>query len=176
MTEQNVMMSEEKKSGVSGKLASGMILITIGLGLLLFNAFEIAMYFPLVLGMVFITAGIATRSAGFLIPGGIVGGVGLGTLATINSWLYPTGSQESGGVFLLVFSLGWFSIALLSKLFTPETHNWALIPGGIMAAIGGLVLMGEQGTSILMVAGKFWPVILVVLGVKALFGWWKERE
>jgi hypothetical protein len=176
MTEQNVMTNNGKKTDAKGGLTAGIILITIGLGLLFFNIIDIGMYFPLALGLVFLIAGIATGKAGLLIPGGIIGGVGLGTISTVSAWFFPTNSVESGGVFLLFFSLGWFLIALLSKLFTRETQTWALIPGGIMAAIGALVLMGETGTTILMWIGKFWPIILVIIGVSILIGWWKDRK
>jgi hypothetical protein len=176
MSTQNLNTSESKTKYINGSLVAGLILTGIGLGLLIFQFAGLAMYFPLVLGLVFLTAGIATRQAGFLIPGGIIGGVGLGTLVTMSGRFFPTDSVESGGVFLLTFSLGWFLITLLSKLFTNETQTWALIPGAVMATIGGLILMGEKGLLILEFASKFWPVILVVIGLSILYGWWKENK
>jgi hypothetical protein len=92
-----------------------------------------------------------------------------------SNWLAPMGSVNSGGIFLLVMSLGWFSITILSKLFTDDTQVWALIPATIMALIGGLVLMGEQGLRILQVLGNYWPLILVVIGLHILYRWWKAR-
>jgi hypothetical protein len=176
MTEQNLNNAQTQKTDSKGALTAGIILVTIGLGLLIFNTLNVGMYFPLALGLVFLVAGIATRSAGLLIPGGIIGGVGLGAISTVSGWFFPTNSVESGGVFLLFFSLGWFLITLLSKFFTTETQTWALIPGGIMAAIGGLVLMGERGTNILMVVGQYWPVVLVIIGASILIRWWRERK
>jgi hypothetical protein len=37
------------------------------------------------------------------------------------------------GIFLLVCALGWFSIAVLSRVFTRHPQWWVLIPGGMMA-------------------------------------------
>jgi len=174
MSEHNLSISENKPA--KNGLTAGVILVIIGLGMLLFQLIDRPLLFPLVLGSVFLAAGIITRKAGLLIPGGIIGGVGLGALLTQTSWLYPAGSVESGGVFLIAFSLGWFLITLLSKLFTSETQTWALIPGAIIAAIGGLVLMGQTGLGILEAAGRFWPVILVIIGLKIIYEWWKEQK
>lgn len=170
---QNETVTPEKKKN---SLAAGIILVAIGFGLLLFQLFNIPQFFPLILGVIFLSAGIITRKAGFIIPGGIITGVGLGTLSTMNSWFFPMNSEESGGLFLLLFSLGWFSITLLTGLFTNDRQTWPLIPGGIMAAIGTLVLMGETGKRILELAGTYWPLILVIIGLSILWGWWKERK
>jgi hypothetical protein len=174
MSDQNLTVSESKPS--KNSLAAGLILVTIGLGMLLFQLINLPLLFPLVLGTVFLASGIITRKAGLLIPGGIIGGVGLGVLVTQSAWAAPVGTLQSGGVFLLAFALGWFLIALLSKLFTDETQTWALIPGAIMAVIGGLTLAGEAGLRILEQAGRFWPAILVLIGLRILYRGWKERK
>jgi hypothetical protein len=174
-------MSEQKLTTTGTKpvskdnLTTGIILIVIGVGLLIFRLVSLEGFFPLALGLIFIIAGILKRSAGLIIPGGIIGGAGLGTVAMMNNWLAPMGSAAGGGVFLLVMSLGWFSITLLSKLFTDETQVWALFPGAAMALIGGLVLMGEQGLRVLEVMGTYWPLILVAVGMWVLYGVWKNR-
>lgn len=175
MSQQPVLTSETKPATKNG-LTAGLILVGIGVGLLLFQIVDLAMYIPLLLGVIFLVAGIATRKAGLLVPGGIIGGVGLGVLSTLSAWFFPTDSVESGAVFLLFFSLGWFSITLLSKIFTSETQTWALIPGAIMAVIGGLILLGEQGLRVLEFAGRYWPVILVIIGGRILWSWWKDRK
>ncbi len=175
MSAQNVNTPEQKSTG-KHSLAAGLILVAIGSGLLLFQILDLPMIFPLVLGVIFLAAGILTRSAGLIIPGGIISGVGLGTLATTQAWFFPMDSTQSGGLFLLLFSAGWFSITLFSKIFTAETQTWALIPGAILAIIGGLVLMGERGLTILELVGTYWPLILVVIGASILIGWWKERR
>ncbi len=175
MSEQN-LTHNDKKLASNGNLTTGIILIAIGVGLLVFRLVSLEGLFPLVLGLGFTLAGILKRSAGLLVPGGIIGGAGLGIVVMENNWLAPMGSVDGGGAFLLVMSIGWFGITLLSKLFTDETQVWALIPASAMALIGGLVLMGEQGLEILKVMGMYWPLILVGIGLWILIGWWKERK
>jgi hypothetical protein len=172
----NLNVENSKPVAKKNSLAAGIILVAIGLGLLLFQIVGEATYFPLVLGGIFLVAGVATRKPGFIIPGGIISGVGLGAIATMNSWFYPTNSVESGGVFLLFFSIGWFAITLLTALFTAEKHTWALVPGTIMAGIGGLVLMGERGTKILETLGTYWPAILVIIGAAILIKAWRNNK
>ena len=175
MSEQK-LTTTETKSVSKDNFATGIILIAIGVGLLVFRLVSLEGFFPLAMGLIFILAGILKRSAGLIIPGGIIGGAGLGIVVMENNWLAPMGSVDGGGVFLLVMSLGWFSITILSKLFTDETQVWALIPATAMALIGGLVLMGEQGLEVLKVMGTYWPLILVAIGLWILFGWWKNRQ
>lgn len=175
MSEQNLTHNDNKLAS-NGNLTTGIILIAIGVGLLVFRLVSLEGLFPLVLGLGFTLAGILKRSAGLLVPGGIIGGAGLGIVVMENNWLAPMGSVDGGGAFLLVMSIGWFSITLLSKLFTDETQLWALIPASAMALIGGLVLMGERGLEILEVMGMYWPLILVGIGLWILIGWWKERK
>ena len=63
------------------------------------------------------------------------------------------------------FALGWFLITVLSKVFTQETQWWALIPGAIMALIGGGLMLGGAALNVLEFAGRWWPLILVALGL-----------
>ncbi len=175
MTLQNATTTITKPARKGG-LTTGIILITIGLGLLVSRWLPIDYLFPLALGLGFIIAGIARRSAGLLIPGGIIGGAGLATLVMENNWFAPMGSVAAGGVFLITMSLGWFAIIVLSKLFTADPQIWPIFPGLAMAIIGALVLMGERGLKILEIAGFYWPLILVAVGLSILYRWWKERR
>lgn len=176
MSVENVNVKSTKTGDSKGKLVTGVILIAIGLGTMAMQWIPIGWIFPLVLGLGFITAGILTRKAGLLIPGGIIGGAGLGIVAMENNLFASMGSTESGGIFLVAMSLGWFSIILLSKLFTDETQVWPVFPGGAMLLIGGLVLMGEVGLKILEVLGTYWPVVLVAIGVWMLFKWQRQAK
>jgi hypothetical protein len=176
MTGQDVVHNQKTNKTSTDGLTAGIILITIGVGLLLFRLISMEGYFPLVLGLGFLAAGIFTRKDGLIIPGGIIGGVGLGIVALENAWFTAQNNPASGGIFLLMFALGWFSITLLTRIFTRETHTWALIPGSIIGTIGALVLAGDSGIRVLETAGNYWPVILIVIGVWVLFSWWKERK
>jgi len=79
-------------------------------------------------------------------------------------WQFPVADQN--GVFLLCFALGWFLITLLTALFTC-TQWWALIPGGIMALIGGSILVTNgaiRGLDLNLV----YAAILIVVGLVLL--------
>ncbi len=153
---------------------AGLALIAIGLLVLVEQYVEsewLRLFFLPALGAIFLLWGSITRSIGLLIPGGILGGIGLGVVLNAGP-LESLGGDAEGGVFLLSFALGWGLITLLSALVTQETHWWPLIPGGIMAAIGGALLAGGAAMDALNVVGNLlgraWPLGLVALGLYLL--------
>ena len=89
-----------------------------------------------------------------IIPGGVLTGIGLGILAMQVPVQFPAVDQNS--IFLLCFALGWFLITLLTALFA-STQWWALIPGGIMALIGGSLLIAN-GPSVGWISTWSWPL------------------
>lgn len=145
----------------------GALLIAIGLLVLLAQNVQtetLGLLFLPALGGLFLMAGIIGRQAGFIIPGGILTGIGLGVIFTQNPQAALTDTAQ-GGVFFIGFALGWLLITVLSKLFTSETQWWALIPGAIMALIGGGLMLGGAALSVLEFAGRWWPLLLVALGL-----------
>ena len=120
------------------RIAGGVILIIFGLATLLQHWFNIGNYVVLLLGLGMLTWGSVSRRTGWIIPGGVLTGIGLGILVSEGPWQFPAADQN--GVFLLCFAFGWFLITILTTLFTC-TQWWALIPGGIMAVIGGSILV-----------------------------------
>ena len=148
---------------------SGVALIVIGVLLLAGQFIKLPSFGQLflpALGLVFILWGIFTRSGGLLVPGGILTGIGVGTY--LSETLALEGEAEPG-IFLVVFGAGFALITLLSVLFTPDKHYWALIPGGILALIGAALLVGGASLDILEAVGKVWPVALILLGVYVIF-------
>ncbi len=113
---------------------TGIGLIAIGALLVLGNMFEWGILVVLLLGLIFLAWGIGTRTAGLLIPGGILSGIGTGI--ALEALLPVANDDLNGGIFLLSFAGGWFSIVVLSRLFTRDPQWWALIPGTIMSFIG----------------------------------------
>jgi hypothetical protein len=120
------------------RIAAGVILIVFALASLLQRWLDIGNYIVLVLGLGMLIWGSVSCRTGWIIPGGVLTGIGLGILAEEGHWFIATVDQ--GGVFLVCFALGWFLIALLTGIFT-RTQWWALIPGGVMAIIGGGILV-----------------------------------
>lgn len=174
MTDQTITTSETTASSKKGGITAGILLITIGASLLLFRIINLSELFPLFLGLAFLVSGALTRKPGLIIPGGIIGGVGLGILAMNYNPLIAEQDPAAGGLFLLGFAAGWLSIPLFTRLFTGSTEWWPLIPGGILAAIGALILSGETGLAILKVLGDYWPLFLVAAGAWMLIRYFKK--
>ncbi len=110
-----------------------------------------------VIGAGFLVAYAATRQYGFLIPGGIMTGLGIGIVVETQA----TGAQ--GEPVLLGLGFGFLAIyAVDAVVRRSAAHWWPLIPGGILATIGVLIGTGREGW--LETAGGWWPAILIVVG------------
>ena len=147
-------------------LTGGIVLIAIGALALLsqLNIFDnIGMFFVPALSLIFLAWGLLTRTFGLVIPGGILGGIGLG-IVLIEGPLAGLGEPAQGAIFLLAFAAGWTLISLLSKFTAGAFQWWPLIPAGIMGLIGGLLVTGETGLQVLKVIGYAWPVALIAAG------------
>ena len=170
-------MSTQNQSNLShsrrNRIISGLVLILLG-GLFLVNQIveipAVGKLFLPGLGLIFLIWGMITRTGGLLIPGGILTGIGAGVY--LMETLSLEGEQEPG-VFLMTFGGGFALITLLSLVFSDEKHWWALIPGGILAAIGAALYMGGAAMDVLEMIGKFWPVALILVGVWVIF---RRRE
>lgn len=158
----------------------GIGLIAIGALLLLGNIFELGILVVLLLGSAFIAWGLATRTAGLLIPGGILSGIGTGIALEA---LLPGTNDLDGGIFLLSFAAGWFSIVVLSRVFTRDPQWWALIPGGIMSGIGAFNVLvsgpfatlndDAQGGLFLLMFAAGWVIVAVGVSVFTRTAvWW----
>lgn len=166
-------MKNRKKETIGG-----MFLIGIGILVLLgqFNVLpDLGLLFLPALGALFLVWGILTREAGLMIPGGILSGIGWGAYAIAGPW-GDLGGDAEGGIFLIIFGLGFALITLLTGLFTKETHWWALIPGGIMATIGVAIMTNGLLLDVVEVAGRYWPVTLIALGLYVIYKAMKGQE
>lgn len=175
MNTQNNSLSENKQKNLSSSMTTGIVLIAVGISWLLFRLIDQPNLFPLFLGAGFLIAGSLTRKPGLIIPGGIVGGVGLGILAVENNLFGSLNEPAEGAAFLIAFSLGWFSIPLFSRLFCRQTEWWAFIPGSIIALVGVLILGGETGLQILQWIGNYWPVSLIIIGGYVLIKYFRQK-
>ncbi len=158
----------------NGALVGGFVLVLIGLMALAFqflDGFDAAFLgalIPLGLGLLFLVAGIVSREVGWLIPGGILTGIGTGIafIAGPLDGFFPAANE--GGVFLLAFAAGWALITLLSAVVTDETQWWPLIPGGIIGFIGLAIQFGGAFETVLTWIGYLWPLALIIGGVVLL--------
>lgn len=172
LEQQNQTVSQTEPSGGKdrGRLVTGIILILIGLISLASQLFEIASLETLILptlGLIFLIAGILTRQGGWFIPGGILTGIGVGVYLMNGPFNTLEGTAEAG-IFLLAFAGGWFLITLLTALFTTETMWWSVWPGGVMALIGAALLAGGVALDVLEIVGRYWPVVLIAIGIYIL--------
>lgn len=153
-----------------GGLIGGLFLVGLGLYLLaaqFIRAEWMGMLILPILSLVFLAWGLFTRNAGLLVPGGILGGIALGTYLTSNT--FKDGMDVTqGAVFLLAFAAGWALITVLSALIG-QRQLWPLIPGGILATIGVLMLAGDQGLTVLEWLGRLWPLALIAGGLATLW-------
>jgi hypothetical protein len=155
----------------------GLLLIAIGLFFLL-NQFvdlpwlsNLGSFIVLGLGLFFLISGAVSRQDALMIPGGILTGIGLGIVLITGSFVSQ--GEDSGGVFIGAFALGWVLITVFSALFTDKTHWWALIPAAIMGLISAALLLQGPFDVALEWLGKLWPLLLIVGGIVVLYGAFK---
>ncbi|MEZ4518873.1 MAG: hypothetical protein R3C44_19325 [Chloroflexota bacterium] len=156
-----------------GALVGGLILVFIG-GMALLSQFvetDGGLWGTLIvlgLGLAFLLAGIVTREFGFLIPGGILTGIGAGLALLIGPW-QGVFDADGGGLFLIAFAGGWFLITLMGLLVTRQFHWWPLIPGTIIGLVGLAIVFGGALWTILEWLGALWPLALIAAGILVLF-------
>lgn len=160
-----VSVEENRRSGSM----AGIVLIVIGLVLFtlqftegLGGATTLA-----VLGALFVAGYLYWRAYGLLIPGGILLGLGLGSLAE-NS-LTGLGDLSSLGL-----GLGFVSIYVIAWAYQGGTHWWPLIPGAILIVSG----LAQASAAVQRLVSVGWPLILVLVGLFLVAGGraWRGRS
>jgi hypothetical protein len=106
----------------------------------------------LAIGIVFLVAFLLQRQYGFLVPAGILTGLGLGIVA--EQWF-------GGDLTVLGLGLGFIAIWVLDRLVTRASTWWPLIPGGILVVVG----ITAAFPWLAPLVGRLWPVAIVAVGV-----------
>jgi hypothetical protein len=163
MTTQNQPASVFSKP--SSALVAGGVLLSIGLFSLVGQFVDLDSAGVFVLSAIFLAWGLLARKTGLVIPGGILAGVGLGTVLTNGAFSNTDGMVE-GGIFLLSLAAG-FVIVSLASIFTSANRKmvtWPFIPASILAVVGAAEIASPSLDTLLQVA-KYSPVILIVVGL-----------
>jgi hypothetical protein len=141
-----------------------LILISVGVGALVLNLVpEAGGWVVMIIGLGLLALFAFLRQYGALVPGGIMTGLGAGILASETLTLTD---EQTGGVIVLGLGLGFLSIWVLGALtHVSEHHPWPLVPGGILATIGVLLMVGGGAIELL----RYWPIALIAVGVVVLW-------
>ncbi len=111
------------------------------------------------IGVAFLVAYAFRRYYAFLVPGGILAGLGIGILFETR--------YDGGAPVLLGLGAGFLSIYLIDASARRRMGGWwPLIPGGILTVIGLALAAGQSG--LLRAFGRWWPVVLILIGVTVL--------
>jgi hypothetical protein len=148
---------------------AGVLLIIGGLFLLVLNFVEsdiLGLLVLPVLGVLFLAYSFYTREFGFAIPGCILTGLGLGIL--LGTRILNVQDAAVAGTILLGLAAGFVALAFITPYFHEKRAVWPLIPGGILAVIAVLLIIGGAGLEVLNFAGNFWPLIPIAIGAYLL--------
>lgn len=151
-------------------LAPGVILIALGALFFVIQLTDVGGESVVaVIGCAFLVAYAFTRQYGFLVPGGIMTGLGLGIV-----W-QSQAMPEEGGVVVLGLGAGFLSIYVIDLLVRRASALWwPIVPGGILTTIGILI----EADRIDMLAGLEWgwPLVLIAIGAILLIRQLRRRE
>lgn len=116
----------------------------------------------LLMGIAFIVWSALVRSPGLLVPGGVLTGIGTGTLLR---------GEFGQGAFLLAMAGGFLLIAGLSRAMFPghKGCRWPLWPAAGLAVAGLLQSAGPDVRAWLRVAGPLWPYALIAVALCLFF-------
>lgn len=114
-----------------------------------------------IIGLALLVAYAFTGHYGLLVPGGIMTGLGVGIV-------YETRLNGSGAPVLLGLGLGFLSIYVIGRTRGRMSGDWwPIIPGGILTVIGLIIAAGQTG--LLGAIGRWWPAVLILLGLYLIY-------
>ena len=134
------------------RMLPGLILIALGVLFLVGRLSGVIVLGGL--GAIFIVAYLTTRKYGWLIPGCILAGLGLGELLGWSS---------------LGLGLGFIGIFVIDLIMRGKSHWWPLIPGVIIT----LDALGDRANVVIAplrgLVASGWPLLLIAIGLLLLF-------
>jgi len=160
-------MVQGARTGPRDQIVLAIVLIVIGIGGFVVQATEgqvdVGGIVVLSIGLGLLAAFTYTRHYGYLVPGGILTGLGGGiALQDTFTWTGDT----SGGVIVLGLGLGFVSIWVIGQLVNVQRALWwPLVPGGILAIVGCALLVGGDAVRVL----DWWGLVLIAIGLFVLW-------
>lgn len=154
-------------TGRRDRMVLAVILIAVGVVGLASQLFDITAdlggWIVMFIGLGLLAAFAYTRGYGYLVPGGIMTGLGAGIVVS-ESFTFT--NEETGGVIVLGLGLGFLAIWVVGSVMrVAQNHWWPVIPGGILATIGAVLLVGGQDAAIL----DYWGVVIIAVGLFVLW-------
>ena len=154
-----------RNNNTSGAVVGGALLVVVGLLALVANLGGDKLIYesiPLAIGAAFGVAYAFTRKYGFLVPAGILMGVGGGLVAA------DLLNQPDAGPYVgIAGGLGFLAVFVVDMLVSgTPTRWWPVIPGAVML-FAGAAAASESNAD--LKALQIWsPVLLIALGVLIL--------
>ncbi len=166
-------ISQGAGTGPRDRIAFAVILIVVGIAGLVGQVWQpttdVGGWIVMVIGLGLLGAFAYTRQYGYLVPGGIMTGLGAGIVAS-EAFTFATDEASSGAI-VLGLGLGFLSIWVIGAVVRVAQHHWwPVIPGGILAVVGGALLIGGQAVDLL----DYWGVAVIAVGVFVLWRAWVE--
>lgn len=160
-------VSPTARSGPRDQIVFAIILIVIGLGGFVLQATEgkvdVGGIIVLLIGLGLLGGFVSTRHYGYLVPGGIMTGLGAGIAL---QEAFALTNDSSGGIIVLGLGLGFASIWVLGQILDVQRSLWwPLVPGGILVVVGGALLIGGDAIRVL----DWWGLVLVAIGLLVLW-------
>ncbi len=159
-----------------GGLLGGLVLILIGVLLLVAQYTDVLGGWVVLvgLGLIFLAAFAINRQYGFLIPGCLLVGIGIPVYFTEK---VPGFDGEAyAGLVPLGLGLGFIAIWLIDLVVNRGRRHgwWPLIPGVIVSLVGISELAKVEPW--LQDIGRWWPVLLIALGLWILLARYVQRQ
>jgi hypothetical protein len=166
-------VAHEPRRGQRDQFVFALVLIAVGAVGLIVQLAEpsasVAGWIVLAIGLGFVGAFLYTRQYGYLVPGGILSGLGAGI--AVSEGVTWTTSEGQGGAVVLGLGLGFVAIWVIGAIMrTATNHIWPLIPGGILAVVGSALLIGREAVDLL----DYWGIAVIAIGLLLVWRAWSE--
>lgn len=167
------MDTNPRRTSNPGVYVGAAILILVGLFALMANLGGPRLgedAIPLVIGIAFMVAYAFTRRYGYLVPGGIVTGVGGGI------WIASlVGASDKGPYAVIGGGLGFLSIYVLDAARSGLAARWwPIVPGALMLLVGAGTAAQSQGWA--QQLGTWSPLLLIALGLWIIIARGRQRS